>query len=324
MSAAADRHQAVLLRSAAVALADHRLDRAAAHGLGRRVLVQRLRGRDRGWSPSASAILLYMLFGWFGTVIGESEGRLYNKKVDLSFRWGDELVHLLRGDVLRRVLRRALLHPQPVGARPRQHRRRSSSGPTTPRSGPPTARTTRAQFTPMGAMGIPLHQHDHPADVGRHADDRAPRAQGGPPRARSSCGCSSRSCSGFLFVGLQAYEYIHAYTRAEPQAVDRRLRLDVLHADRLPRPARDDRRHHAARDARSACSRATSPPTTTSPSRRRRGTGTSSTWSGCCCSCSSTGWSERARGKRKAARSRRAAFSSGRRYLMPPGPIQPM
>src|SRR5579863_5810038 len=32
--------------------------------------------------------LLVMLFGWFGTVIGESEGRLYNKKVDLSFRWG--------------------------------------------------------------------------------------------------------------------------------------------------------------------------------------------------------------------------------------------
>jgi cytochrome c oxidase subunit III len=34
-----------------------------------------------------AAVLLYMLFGWFGTVIRESEGRLYNKKVDLSFRW---------------------------------------------------------------------------------------------------------------------------------------------------------------------------------------------------------------------------------------------
>ena len=32
-------------------------------------------------------VLLVMLFGWFGKVIGESEGRLYNKKVDLSFRW---------------------------------------------------------------------------------------------------------------------------------------------------------------------------------------------------------------------------------------------
>src|SRR5438132_1855038 len=34
------------------------------------------------------AVLLTMMFGWFGAVIGESEHRLYNKKVDLSFRWG--------------------------------------------------------------------------------------------------------------------------------------------------------------------------------------------------------------------------------------------
>src|SRR5260370_42439806 len=35
-----------------------------------------------------AAVLLTMMFGWFGTVIGESEHRLYNTKVDLSFRWG--------------------------------------------------------------------------------------------------------------------------------------------------------------------------------------------------------------------------------------------
>ena len=32
-------------------------------------------------------VLLVMLFGWFGTVIRESEGRLYGKQVDASFRW---------------------------------------------------------------------------------------------------------------------------------------------------------------------------------------------------------------------------------------------
>ena len=37
---------------------------------------------------AGAAVLLTMLFGWFGTVIGESEHRLYNKKVDISFRWG--------------------------------------------------------------------------------------------------------------------------------------------------------------------------------------------------------------------------------------------
>ena len=32
-------------------------------------------------------VLLIMLFGWFGTVIGESERGLFNLKVDASFRW---------------------------------------------------------------------------------------------------------------------------------------------------------------------------------------------------------------------------------------------
>ncbi|HVC49616.1 MAG TPA: cytochrome c oxidase subunit 3 [Burkholderiales bacterium] len=33
------------------------------------------------------AILVYMLFGWFGTVIRESESGRYNRQVDTSFRW---------------------------------------------------------------------------------------------------------------------------------------------------------------------------------------------------------------------------------------------
>ncbi len=34
------------------------------------------------------AVLVYMMFGWFGEVIAESEGGLYNKQVDSSFRMG--------------------------------------------------------------------------------------------------------------------------------------------------------------------------------------------------------------------------------------------
>ncbi len=33
------------------------------------------------------AILVYMFFGWFGMVISESEGGQYNQRVDASFRW---------------------------------------------------------------------------------------------------------------------------------------------------------------------------------------------------------------------------------------------
>ncbi|HKK06116.1 MAG: cytochrome c oxidase subunit 3 [Gammaproteobacteria bacterium] len=35
-----------------------------------------------------AAILLFMMFGWFSKVVGESERGLYNEQVDRSFRWG--------------------------------------------------------------------------------------------------------------------------------------------------------------------------------------------------------------------------------------------
>jgi cytochrome c oxidase subunit 3 len=34
------------------------------------------------------AIIIFMMYGWFGTVIDESIRGLYNKQVDMSFRWG--------------------------------------------------------------------------------------------------------------------------------------------------------------------------------------------------------------------------------------------
>ena len=38
--------------------------------------------------PVGLAIILFMMFGWFGTVIRESEAGIYNQQVDRSFRWG--------------------------------------------------------------------------------------------------------------------------------------------------------------------------------------------------------------------------------------------
>ena len=34
------------------------------------------------------AITIFMMFGWFGTVIRESQANMYNDQVDKSFRWG--------------------------------------------------------------------------------------------------------------------------------------------------------------------------------------------------------------------------------------------
>src|SRR2546430_17244459 len=42
-----------------------------------------------GWSFIPGAILMaFMFFGWFGTVIGESQRGVYNNQVDHSFRMG--------------------------------------------------------------------------------------------------------------------------------------------------------------------------------------------------------------------------------------------
>ncbi len=41
------------------------------------------------WLLAAGALtVLLMMFGWFGAVISESESETYNAQVDLSFRWG--------------------------------------------------------------------------------------------------------------------------------------------------------------------------------------------------------------------------------------------
>jgi cytochrome c oxidase subunit 3 len=49
-----------------------------------------LNGSDVGkWLMIAGAVIvMHMLFGWFGTVIRESEAGSYNDQVDASFRWG--------------------------------------------------------------------------------------------------------------------------------------------------------------------------------------------------------------------------------------------
>ncbi|MBV8464316.1 MAG: cytochrome c oxidase subunit 3 [Burkholderiales bacterium] len=56
-------------------------------GLGAAFVVNAI---QPGWYSLGlgAAILIYMLFGWFGDVIRESEGGVYSKRVDISFRWG--------------------------------------------------------------------------------------------------------------------------------------------------------------------------------------------------------------------------------------------
>jgi cytochrome c oxidase subunit III len=55
--------------------------------LGAVLMMNDAGGTGTGLLLVGLAVLTYMMFGWFGTVIRESESGKYNKQVDISYRW---------------------------------------------------------------------------------------------------------------------------------------------------------------------------------------------------------------------------------------------
>ncbi len=165
------------------------------------------------------AILVYMLFGWFGQVVRESEAGLYGKRVDKSFRWSmgwfifSEVmffaaffgalfyVRVLSVPWLASGDNEALLWEGFTQAWP-------SAGPN-PHADP---------FTPMGAWGIPalntliLLTSGATLTWAHYALLRG-------DRARLKLGLFLTILLGVIFLGFQVYEYFHAYA-------DLNLRLD--------------------------------------------------------------------------------------------------
>ena len=256
------------------------------------------RGTLDGRRPGSPCSLV-MLFGWFGTVIGESEARLYNKKVDASFRWS--MSWFIFSEVMfffaffgSLFYIRELSVPDLGGLMSKL------VWPEYTASWPTNGPYIDEQFTPMGAIGIPLLNtiillsSGFTLTVAHHALKAG-------HRGALKLWLFLDHRAGLHVPGLPGVRIHPCLQRAQPQADDGRLRLDVLHADGVPRRACDDRRDHALRDARARPSRATSTRATTSHSRPPRGTGTSSTSSGCFCSCSCTG-SDRAAARLSACR----------------------
>ncbi len=161
------------------------------------------------------AVLVYMLFGWFGTVIKESEGGLYNDQVDMSFRMSmgwfifSEVMffaaffgalYYIRvfadpwlGGAGNNLMTHDWLYPEYTS--------------TWPTNGPGNV---GGDFQTMGAWGIPaintLILLTSGATVtwahwGLKKDNRS----------QLILGLFLTVALGFLFVGFQAYEYIHAY-----------------------------------------------------------------------------------------------------------------
>ena len=171
------------------------------------------------WLMGIGALaIIYMMVRWFGEVVGESEGGLYNAQVDRSFRWGmawfifSEVMFFaaffgslfyVRAFSLDWIGADELLWPNFDAAWP-------SAGPKgleAVAAGTPPA---PGQFSPMGAWGIPAMN----TLILLTSGVTVTWAHWGllkDNRAQLITGLFLTVALGITFIGLQAYEYVHAY-----------------------------------------------------------------------------------------------------------------
>ena len=163
-------------------------------------------------------ILLVMLFGWFGTVIRESEGGTYNDQVDVSFRWG--MFWFIFSEVMffaaffgalfyARIYSMPWLGGEGTGAATNFYLWRDFDA-----MWPMTANgpgNVGGDFKAMPAWGVPaintliLLSSGITVTWAHHGLKAARRGQ-------LIAGLVMTVLLGFLFIALQVEEYIHAYT----------------------------------------------------------------------------------------------------------------
>ena len=169
-----------------------------------------------GWAPgkfvvlAGLAILAYMIVGWFHTVSHESESGKYNRQVDVSFRWG--MSWFIFSEVMFFAVFFGALFYMRVLSVPWlgdfDHKLIWPDFTSTwPVAGPGVAE----KFTPMGAWGIPAINTLILLSSGvtvTLAHWALKKNQRGP-----LIGWMVATVAlGVLFLGLQAYEYGHAYS----------------------------------------------------------------------------------------------------------------
>lgn len=168
-----------------------------------------------GWVSLAIgfAILFYMLWGWFGQVIRESEAGMFNAQVDTSFRWSMSWF----------IFSEVMFFAAFFGA---LYYARAFSVPWLgdidnslvwqgydarwPTAGPYFEGNPSYQFATMGPWGIPLLNTILLLSSGvtvtwaHHAIKAGKRGQ-------LITGLFLTVALGFIFLGFQIYEYMHAY-----------------------------------------------------------------------------------------------------------------
>jgi cytochrome c oxidase subunit 3 len=156
------------------------------------------------------AVLLVMMFGWFGKVIGESEGRMYNQKVDLSFRWS--MGWFIFSEVMFfAAFFGALFYVRNLSVPDLGSLTSKLVWPDYTAAWPTVGPYIREQFTPMGAMGIPLLNTIILLSSG-FTLTVAHHALKSDHRGKLKLFLFVTIVLGALFLSFQAYEYMHAYS----------------------------------------------------------------------------------------------------------------
>ena len=154
-------------------------------------------------------ILIYMLVGWFGTVINESESGKYSGQVDKSFRWS--MGWFIFSEVMFfAAFFGALFYARQLSVPGLAELDQKYLWPEFKGQWPTAGPAALESFTPMGPMPIPLINtlllltSGVTLTIAHHA------LQGGQ-RALLNLFLFLTIALGVIFLGFQVYEYSHAY-----------------------------------------------------------------------------------------------------------------
>ncbi len=168
-------------------------------------------GESGRWVLAAGfAVLIYMMFGWFGAVVRESEGDKYSKQVDTSFRWG--MAWFIFSEVMFfAAFFGALFYMRVLSVPWLGDMEHKILWPNFAAEWPTVGPGLDTRFTPMSAWGIPalntlILLSSGATVTWAHWGLKTNR------RSQLILGLFLTVALGVTFLGFQIYEYGHAYS----------------------------------------------------------------------------------------------------------------